>query len=90
MERHLRGQERLLCQLLVCPIHSAENGPAEFHAAFDNSRPVVAYDPLRRGMCESLRSGGRRIQQSNFIESEANLRVCRSREVVDRAKKVDM
>lgn len=56
-------------------VHSAEEWPAEFHAAFDDTGTVVAHHPFRGIASEALgclRSG---VYQRKFVESEANFRV---------------
>lgn len=48
----------------------SEYRPAEFHASLNNTRSIIANDPIDRLTSESFCSRRRRVLEGNLVEAE--------------------
>ena len=90
MERVPERAERLDGQRVVRLARRAEDGPAELHAALDDSRAVGADGPLQRLRCELLCCRGRGVEEGELVEAQADLGVRAGGQAVQRAQVCDV
>lgn len=73
-------------ELLVGFACGAEDRPTELHTAFDDTGSVIADDPFEGSRRELLCSVRRRVEECDFVETQADLGVRCVGKVIERAE----
>jgi hypothetical protein len=76
VESILRRFKNPLSKICIHLSHITENWSAELHPAFNNTRPILAHNPVGSLDRKGFSSDRRRVSQGNLVEPESDFGVC--------------